>query len=188
MSWENTLTSILECAGPIAEAIAGGQMTAEGAWSHPAVKDLRERLMREVGGEGKIEDLLEAGRQLRAQHAKLLKKEELSAQDLARLGVLSAASYQLSSDALARASSGKALFLYTMKQLMPWLKRAADLALLIAQGSSGSQDRCIDLYADTDSWGSPQPEPPPREIADLITTARVLAQLLARREGLDTSH
>lgn len=137
MQWQDTLGRLLDAALPVAETAAKEKMKPEELWTHPLVKEAREHLVSELVRDGGIDDLLDAGQRLRERHRALLGKPELSPRELQQLGVLSGTAYALSAEALAAAVTPKAIFLYTMQKLLPWLQRAAKLALIIAQVAGG---------------------------------------------------
>lgn len=133
MSWQDTLTKILRLVAPALDASrAGADLTHEGAWNSSLLMELRDKLVMELTQSGTIEQLDEASRQLREQHATLLAKPEATPDYIRKLGVLSAAAYVLSAKALQSAATPQAVFLYTIKQLIPWLQRAVEAGLLIA--------------------------------------------------------
>jgi hypothetical protein len=137
MQWQDTLGRLLDTALPIAETAAKEGIKPEELFTSPLVKEARERLVSELMRDGGIEDLLAAGQRLRERHRVLVAKPELSPRELQQLGVLSGAAYALSAEALAAAVTPKAIFLYTMQMLLPWLQRAAKLALIVAQVAGG---------------------------------------------------
>lgn len=133
MQWQDTLGRLLDAAIPVAETANRERLKPEELWTHPMVKEARERLVSELVRDGGIDDLLAAGQRLRDKHRALLAKPELTPRELQQLGVLSGTAYALSAEALAAAVTPKAIFFYTMQKLLPWLQRAAKLALLIAE-------------------------------------------------------
>lgn len=183
MSWQDTLSKILESAQPISTSIARGELTLENAWTHPVLQEARERLVAELTKDGAIEEMMEAGRRLREQHQALLAKPTLTAEELRKLGVLSATAYALSGEALATAVTSKAIFMYTIRQLVPWLQRAADLAIFIRRLATG--DRNIDaiderpIVAQAPSHADREREL--RLLQELVEVTGVLTRLLARR-------
>lgn len=189
MIWQDTLSTLLGLSLPVAEAIAGHGVTLENAWDHPAIKALRERLVSELTRDGTIEQMLEASQSLREQHRQLLQKPTLTPEELRKLGVLSASAYALSANALAHAVTPQAIFLYTLRQLLPWLQRVAELGLLVARSSAGGRE----LEGGPDVGPAERARAAASEaevvLADpllrsLIETTHTLTQLLARRGGV----
>ena len=183
MSWQDTLSTIIGLSLPVAEAIAGHGVTLENAWDHPAIKALRERLVSELTRDGTIEQMLEASQSLREQHRQLLQKPTLTPEELRKLGVLSASAYALSADALAHAVTPQAIFLYTLRQLLPWLQRAAELGLLIARTSTGRDlEGGLELRpAEPAAARDPEPVQADPLLRSLIETTHTLTHLLAQR-------
>ena len=107
--------------------------------------------------------------------------------ELRKLGVLSAAAYTLSGDALAHAVTPKAIFLYTLRQLLPWLQRAAELGVLVARASAGGREsdggRGLDLPAPSLTLEPPAAQDDPL-LRALVETTQTLTRVLARRSGL----
>lgn len=133
MSLQDTLMKFLRLFAPALDASkAGVDITSEGAWNSSLLMELREKLVAELTQSGTIEQLDEASQQLRKQHADLLAKPESTPDYLKKLGALSEAAYVLSSKALQSAATPQAIFLYTIKQLIPWLQRAVEAGILIA--------------------------------------------------------
>lgn len=187
MSWQETLSTVLGLSLPVAEAIAGHGITMENAWDHPAIKALRERLVSELTRDGTIEQMLEASQSLREQHRQLLQRPTLTPEELRKLGVLSAAAYTLSGDALAHAVTPQAIFQYTLRQLLPWLQRAAELGVLVARASAGGREsdggRGLEPPAPSLTLEPPAAQDDPL-LRALVETTQTLTRVLARRSGL----
>ena len=171
MDWRTALTELLDLSLPVTAAIAAQpHLTLANAWDHPAVKIVRERLMSYLGKPSTIAELSEASEQLRTLHEELLRKDKLTTAELVRLGVLSGTAYVLSAKALAEAATPQALFSYTLQQVTPWLKRAADVAILAKQIISAARD--------LDSLDSAPEQAGADMLADLIAAQRVLSECL----------
>lgn len=137
MEWRSLLGEVLQAAGPIADQMAMQTMTAKDAWNHPDIQDLRQRLLSVLTEKHNITELIKAGQELRRQHQALLSKKDLSIVELSQLGVLSGTAYVLTADALAQASTPSAIFQYTMNEVLPWLRKAANVALIVANVATG---------------------------------------------------
>lgn len=145
MSWQDTLTTLLKLATPVASVSAAEHgSTFESAWNDPALKDAREKLLAELTQDGAIQQMIEASQRLREQSAALQKKAVLSPDELKKLGVLTATAEKLSAQALAGAVTSQAIFLYTIQQLLPWLQRAVDVGILIAGEAAKTRDLELD--------------------------------------------
>lgn len=133
MSWQDTLTTLLNLAMPVASAIEAGQgLTFESAWNDPAIKDLREKLVTELTQADATEHLIEASQKLSEQAEALQKRSTLAPDDLKKLGVLTGMAYKLSAQALASAATPQAIFQYTIEELLPWLQHAVDVGVIVA--------------------------------------------------------
>ena len=185
MEWHSALIEVLDLSLPITSALAAQpHITIDTAWDHPAIKLVRDRLMSFLGQPSTIEQLSAASEVLRARHAELVRKPRLSSAELVQLGVLSSTAYVLSAQALSEASTPQALFRYTITQLTPWLKRAAEVAI-IAYQIAKARDLPRDLgdpTAPAAPHGSAEAD---RELlADLISAHKALSQCLLARMRL----
>lgn len=137
MTWEETLIVLLDSSRPITTALTDGSVTADNVWTHPAFGQSRDKLVELLTKEGTVDSMLEASRKLREKHQQLLLKDKISTEELRALGVLSAAAYALSGEALARSVTPQAIFMYTILRIMPWIERLAGVAGMINRGGRG---------------------------------------------------
>lgn len=190
MQWRNLLGEVLQSALPIADHIAQRNLTVKEAFHHPDIQDLRQRLLSVLTEKHDISELLKAGQELRRQHQALLAKRDLSIAELGQLGVLSGTAYVLTADALAQASTPLAIFQYTISEVVPWLKKAANVALIAANVATGGA--AGQLLSGLHFGIDPQKQDPipgqtlspyGQMLAKLIDTTFTLSRLM-EREGL----
>lgn len=132
MSLQEILTDFLKQAEPLLSAVrANPNLSLESIWSDPNLKEARDKLVARLTQESTIEQLLQASAQLRKQHKDLLATPNRTPEDLRKLGVLADAALVLSAEALSSAATPWSMFVYTMRQLLPWVQRAVDVGLLI---------------------------------------------------------
>ena len=124
MDWRGLLGEVLQVAGPIGDRMAMQTLTPQAAWNHPDIKAMRQQLVSLLTEKHSVAELVNAGQELRRQHAALLAKKDLNIVELKQLGVLSGTAYVLTADALAQAASPIAIFQYTINEMLPWLRRA----------------------------------------------------------------
>ncbi len=192
MEWRNLLGEILQSASPIVDHMALRQLTVKDAFDHPDIKDLRQRLLSVLTEKHNISELLKAGQELRRQHQTLLAKRDLSITELGQLGALSGTAYVLTADALAQASTPSAIFQYTISEVVPWLKKAANVALIAANvatgGAAGQLLSGLHFGIDTqkeDLMPAQTLSPYGQMLAKLIDTTRTLSRLMEREDLLE---
>lgn len=140
MDWQSKLSKLAALAAPIEQARQVGLIqSAQAALSHPALRDVRDALLREVSDRKTITELLTASEALRQQHQQLIMKSRLSDDELKQLGVLSTLSLLLSSEALSMASSDEDRALFVVEKLAPFVGHAAHLGLLSGTSSEANQ-------------------------------------------------
>lgn len=135
MRWQQSLETTAELATQVLSAArAAGSQDPWAVWDDPGVQAAAAALRADLERSGKVAELCEAADSLRAAHAELCARLGGSPadQDLIRLGILSAAAYALSAQAMTQAASLREVVEYTVRQLLPWLLRAAELGLLVA--------------------------------------------------------
>lgn len=130
MTWIETLLSLVDLAAPIVKIVNEREdLTLENAWDSDAVRELRDRLNQHINAETSTDSLMEASDKMLKLHQELLKKENLTSEDLINLGILSSTAYVLSANALIEASDPKQVFLYTLKQVYPWVEKVIPVIL-----------------------------------------------------------
>ncbi len=191
MDWRGLLGEVLQVAGPIGDRMTMQTLTPQAAWNHPDIKAMRQQLVSLLTEKHSVAELVNAGQELRRQHAALLAKKDLNIVELKQLGVLSGTAYVLTADALAQAASPIAIFQYTINEMLPWLRRAANVALIVANVATGGAAGQLlgNLHFGISSSGEPSmshtatPSPQEQMLWKLIESQWTLARLLEQQMG-----
>ncbi len=133
MGWEDTLTKLYQLALPIMKTIKErDDATLENVWENEEIKNARAKLNALLMETGTIGPLTEASKELLKRQRQLISKGDLSADDIEKIGVLSATAYVLSAEAFASLITPKAVFIYTLKEVNPWVELLAKLTIVVA--------------------------------------------------------
>ncbi|MGA7875703.1 MAG: hypothetical protein WCA08_08575 [Desulfoferrobacter sp.] len=133
MGWEDTLTKLYQLALPIMKTIKErDDVTLENVWENEEIKNARAKLNAHLMETGTIGSLTEASKELLKRQRQLISKGDLSADDIEKIGVLSATAYVLSAEAFASLITPKAVFIYTLKEVYPWVELLAKLTIVVA--------------------------------------------------------
>jgi hypothetical protein len=103
-------------------------ITWESAFSHPAVVGLRDDLLALLGAADTASAMIAGVETLNAEWDRMHAVVPL---DVAACGVVAAAARSLSYAAVAKAGEPLQLFVFTMRELLPWLERALQLGVAL---------------------------------------------------------
>jgi hypothetical protein len=130
--WMDTLLVLVDLASPIARIIQSkDDLTLENAWEHESVKELRDKLTEHINKQDNVDKLIEASEKMLKAQEEILNKEDISIEDLINMGVLSSTAYVLSSSSLLISLEPKQIFIYTMKEIYPWVEKAIPILLKV---------------------------------------------------------
>ncbi|MGA7878806.1 MAG: hypothetical protein WCA08_24315 [Desulfoferrobacter sp.] len=133
MDWEDTLSKLYQLARPIMRSVRErDDITLENVWVNDDLKEVREKLSALLMDTKTINSLTEASKELLKKQRQLISQGDLTAEEIEKIGVLSATAYVLSAEAFASLITPKAVFIYTLKEVYPWMELLAKLAIVVA--------------------------------------------------------
>lgn len=133
MDWEDTLSKLYQLALPIMRSVRErDDITLENVWVNDDLKEVREKLSALLMDTKTINSLTEASKELLKKQRQLISQGDLTAEEIEKIGVLSATAYVLSAEAFASLITPKAVFIYTLKEVYPWMELLAKLAIVVA--------------------------------------------------------
>lgn len=128
----DTVSRTYELCLPIIKLIKKREgITIEDIWEDDDFRDVREQLSEFLTKKGTIGSLAEASNELQRQHRELVRKSDLTPEEIEKMGILSATAYVLSAEAFASLITPKAVFIYTLKEIYPWLELLAKVAIRV---------------------------------------------------------
>jgi hypothetical protein len=134
VSFQDTLKELMTEARPIAERMANERMSIPRALADPDVAARVARLVKIVGDDSKVDDLMEASAYLSREHEALMAimaSRSLTDDEFRKLGVAGAGAHALSARAFAKASTPSAILRHTVKVIYPYIKLALELGVLL---------------------------------------------------------